>query len=250
MKQFGLLILFVLVLFSGKAQNDSGFIGAVDCYPKTFSIQVYITEDKESNVNVTETDILAAVSDASIYFDPICVGFSICDIDTLKNTDHDTIIMGTDDRQITSIYHRKNTINLYVVESVMGGNCGETTLGDTSTFPISNDRDAIFIPKGCLTDQQSLARLLGKYFGLLPTYHNADELVDGSNCQTAGDRFCDTPADRQVVTSLITDANGDYYAPHWGNLMRFVAVGDEYHFSPEQLNRMVAVMKTGRNYLW
>jgi hypothetical protein len=244
--------LFLLLAFAvqGFTQNTSGFVGANDCYHKTFSIQVYIVEDKLGQLNTTPTDIQNAVSELNTYFDDICVQFAICDIDTIPNADHDTILMNEDAEQITSLYHRENTINLYVVQNVVGGNGGETNLGTVASMPTSNQRDAIFLNKTRVADRQTLARLMGKFFGLLYTYENNNELVDGSNCLTAGDGLCDTPADRAVVTSLITDANGDYFSPDWGNLMRFTSVGDEYHFTPEQYNVMLQVMKSGRNYLW
>lgn len=244
------IILFLTTVVQGVSQNAPGFIGANDCYHKTFSIQVYITEDKNGELNITPAEIQTAVTQLNTYFDKICVQFAICGFDTIPNTDHDTIQISEDDRQITSLYHRENTINLYVVQTVIGGNGGETNRGTVANMPTSNERDAIFVEKPRISDNQSLARLVGKFFGLYPTYENSDELVDGSNCLTAGDSLCDTPADRQTVTSLMTDANGDYFSPDWGNLMRFTSVGDEYHFTPEQYNVMLEVMQTGRNYLW
>lgn len=250
MKNFVVFCLVFLSTIRATAQSGSGFVGATDCYPKTFSIQVYITEDKNGNLNTSTAEIQTAVNQMNTYFSDICVQFQVCDFQVIPNTDHDTILMGTDDLELTSMYHRNNTINLYVVQSVMGGNCGETTRGDTIQPAPSNNRDAIFINKPCVGDEQSMARLFGKYFGLFPTYYIGNELVDGSNCQTAGDRLCDTPADLQLIGFNSTDANGDFYSPDWGNLMRFTSVGDEYHFTAQQLNVMLQVMQTGRNYLW
>ncbi len=46
-------------------------------------------------------------------------------------------------------------------------------------------------------DGATIAHEMGHYFGLLHTHETANgtELVNGTNCGTAGDLLCDTPAD-------------------------------------------------------
>ena len=51
---------------------------------------------------------------------------------------------------------------------------------------------------------------MGHFFGLLHThgYSNTvktDEFVDGSNCNEAGDYFCDTPADPRLSPVFILE---------------------------------------------
>jgi len=55
----------------------------------------------------------------------------------------------------------------------------------------------IFVELACADDPVTqLAHHMGHLLGLHPTnYEGHTELVDGSNCATAGDRICDTPAD-------------------------------------------------------
>jgi len=91
---------------------------------------------------------------------------------------------------------------------------------------------------------QNLAHQFGHLFGLYDT-HNLNnpeiELVDGSNCDTAGDLICDTPGDPFERTILSPtepgvflegnffsecefifvglDANGEYWQPDMGNIM-------------------------------
>ena len=95
---------------------------------------------------------------------------------------------------------------------------------------------------------------MGHYFGLPHTFSTSDgnELVDGSNCSTAGDGICDTPADPFVdgddVSSYINgddvfyymgkDINGEYYSPLIGNYMSYYS-GYRCEFTDGQYKKMV-----------
>lgn len=97
-----------------------------------------------------------------------------------------------------------------------------------------------------------LAHEVGHALGLPHThgYTNTgttDELVDGSNCETGGDHFCDTPADPNLLnyinssctyTGNIVDANGDAYVPNTHNLMSYTYSHCPDHFSGQQGERM------------
>lgn len=82
---------------------------------------------------------------------------------------------------------------------------------------------------------QIAAHEMGHALGLMHT-HDAGfgaELVDGSNCATAGDFVCDTPADPNLGTAgriqrsdctyigTVLDANGDAYHPITNNIMSY-----------------------------
>ena len=76
------------------------------------------------------------------------------------------------------------------------------------------------------------------------------ELVDGSNCVTAGDLICDTPADPDLTfyhniinsncnaTQPITD-NGITYFPDTKNIMSYTTPECMEHFTDGQLSRMM-----------
>jgi len=98
----------------------------------------------------------------------------------------------------------------------------------------------------------------------------AVELVDGSNCTTAGDRICDTPpdygfgqacntngCDMSVVRSSccqmtydVWDRNGDKIEPMMNNIMSYSGGCGLYEFSPLQVVAMVADFDSpARSYL-
>ncbi len=82
---------------------------------------------------------------------------------------------------------------------------------------------------------QIAAHEVGHVLGLMHTHDSifGAELVDGSNCATAGDFICDTPADPNLglagmveygtcnYIGTATDANGDAYTPSTTNIMNY-----------------------------
>lgn len=89
---------------------------------------------------------------------------------------------------------------------------------------------------------------MGHVMGLLHT-HTSGELVDGSNCLTAGDLCCDTPAEPSLAGGNVnieceyvgnaTDANGDLYQPNVGNHMSYAPKACRTFFTQDQAGRMV-----------
>lgn len=99
-----------------------------------------------------------------------------------------------------------------------------------------------------------IAHEVGHVLGLMHT-HDAvygAELADGSNCTTAGDLICDTPAEPDLSQSglvdpwtctyigTVTDANGDPYSPMPTNVMSYApCFGDTLTPGQGQLMRYV-----------
>lgn len=109
-------------------------------------------------------------------------------------------------RQMMSFHNVNGMVNCYIVANP-NNNCGY----------YSPQGDAVALSKSCLgTNSTTWAHELGHYFSLPHTFfgwegtdyeygeqapltvgeNNVEvEKADGSNCETAADRFCDTPAD-------------------------------------------------------
>jgi|GEM_PF-2359712 len=126
-----------------------------------------------------------------------------------------------------------NAINIYFTENLAfegGGLCG------ISAFTSSNVQ-AIAMRNSCTatsTNHSTLPHEVGHYFDLFHTHETAfgNECVDGSNCSSAGDRLCDTPADPQLGSGNVnssclytggsTDAcNNAPYTPPVHNYMSY-----------------------------
>ena len=84
-----------------------------------------------------------------------------------------------------------NTVNVWFTN--LAGLCGQASFTSSSPQGILMDNACA----GVAADPSTFAHEVGHYFDLYHTHETAFgvECPSGSNCSTAGDRFCDTPAD-------------------------------------------------------
>jgi hypothetical protein len=121
--------------------------------------------------------------------------------------------------------------------------------------------DVIFIKNSCqLTDATTLTHELGHFFTLPHTFSGWEggntppniEKIDGSNCRTAGDGFCDTKADYVSVRwscplySNLKDPNGVIFKPDSSIYMNYASDNCHSRFSNEQMLAMQNDLQ-GRN---
>lgn len=259
-----LLFLFIGLFLTVNltAQNHKEIPGVKNCIGKEFSVVAWVLYDTAGQANITEAQVQAAIDNLNVPFDEICVSFNLCQYNELPNSRQSKTRVGIEDVEITTIHRVKNVINIYFVEEVISdasqtiAQLGDTVLPDLNN-PLTN---GIFVPKGAAGDGATLAYALGRYFGLLYTHFGGDELADASNCATAGDKVCDTPADpgggdfncHLIYSSNnpTLDANGHYYVPDVCNFMSWYGTNCRSSFTNEQYNIMSEVILKGRSYLW
>ncbi|MBP8239958.1 MAG: hypothetical protein KAX50_08355, partial [Saprospiraceae bacterium] len=166
-----------------------------------------------------------------------------------------------------------NVLNVYIPGGTLTSANGVSLCGYTY-FPGSGHiQDLMVIKASCMTSGNTLAHEAGHYLGLYHTHGKVncptetdmtDELVNGSNCSTAGDDVCDTPADpglsgvncsvllvdnNCVYTGNATDSNGQLFAPDPRNIMSYSRSECRDYFSPEQLARVHYFYTHFRNHL-
>jgi hypothetical protein len=186
------------------------------------------------------------MKDLNQFFGPYNIQFFECDVkkDIANNT-----LFGFDSSEEPqlSAYETPNVLNVYFFHTVSVN--GAPVCG-YSYLPPSADR--VFVAKGCTDDNAVFLHEIGHYFGLYHTHGKTnsftDELVNGSNCTTAGDEICDTPADPRLNISALVygcnyigaifDANGDAYRPDPTNLMSYAHTSCKNRFTPQQMARM------------
>lgn len=133
---------------------------------------------------------------------------------------------------------KNNRINVVVANSVSSSG-GASYCGIAQIFP-----NTVLARYSCVASN-TISHEIGHELSLAHTHHTAHgvELVDGSNCETAGDLICDTPADpnrADLITSdcewegtyeddlgydiHLVDANGDRYDPDVSNLMSYYGI--------------------------
>jgi hypothetical protein len=262
MQKIFFLIIGVIFVNVSVAQNHKNIPSVYNCIGKNFSVVAWVLKDTAGQANITQTNVQTAISDLNASFESICITFNLCQYNELLNSRQTKTRTDIEDKEISTIHQVKNVINIYFVEQVISNSSSIISqLGDT-LLPNLNDplTNAIFITKGDATNGASINYALGRFFGLQYTSFGGDELADASNCETAGDKICDTPADPGGLenschltynsTSPSLDANGHYYVPDVCNFMSWYSSSCRSSFTNEQYNKMADVILKGRNYLW
>ncbi len=148
-----------------------------------------------------------------------------------------------------------NTINIYFTEELF---IGSSSLCGISAFTFSSVQ-GIVMRNSCTattTNHSTFPHEIGHYFDLYHTHETSTgrECVNGSNCATAGDLVCDTPADPTLGASNVNTSclytgtsNGTCvgdgpYAPNPRNYMSYSRKECRDYFSPGQLARAKATI--------
>jgi hypothetical protein len=149
----------------------------------------------------------------------------------------------------------RDALNVYFVGSLTSG---VSILNGISSFPSANPAENRMIMWNDATSNRvTLAHEMGHYWNLYHTHEEffGKELVNGSNCTTAGDLVCDTPADpccyfydpvTCTYTGTVKDANSQAYTPMVNNLMSYYGLCRDI-FTAGQYTRMDAgyTLRTG-----
>jgi hypothetical protein len=224
------------------------------CLEKTLSMTFWVVKDSAGQANVSPAAIAQAVNDLNGYFAPICLSFAVCAINYIDDWNYDSLYFPDEHEQMYALYQTPKTINVYL-SSIIATN-PTTTVAGLGVLPPGDD--AIWMTKGSLTGK-TFPHETGHFFGLHHTFETSfgAELVNGSNCSTAGDLICDTPADPGGQDSTdcqlapyTKDANGDWYVPMIGNIMSYYSDACSCGFTPQQYDKMCYEYLTYRFYLW
>lgn len=161
--------------------------------------------------------------------------------------------------KLSRVFDVKDTLSLWIVEN------DEDKLCTSTEYSITCNRQSgwanvantitnnIVISRFDLTNRFVIAHEFGHYFGLEHTFEKwkyGEEAIDGSNCSTAGDRICDTPADPYISEIYVSYSECELfykgYKPMINNMMNYYkpCVNKEKEFTEQQYIRMYQVANT------
>lgn len=161
----------------------------------------------------------------------------------------------SEEAALAAAYEVSNVVNLFHCNTVTNA-AGTASYCGYAYYPGGADR--ILMKNSCTTNGSTLIHEFGHYFSVRHTHNAGNELVNGSNCSTAGDQICDTPADPNlsgkvnvacVYTGTDLDANGDSYTPQTTNYMSYARKSCRTVFSTGQIARLRYSAINDRAYL-
>lgn len=193
--------------------------------------------------------LMDAMCNINIQYADVDIFYYLDDVNYIKSTelyDH-----SGNYNSVFQLTRRPNVVNMYFVQDPNGA-CGY----------FSGWQDIIAINKSCgAIDNSTIAHELGHYMSLPHTFYGwegrsetanarfSDERVDGSNCGSAGDFFCDTPADylsdrwNCPYNKTKLDYNGDQYQVDGELYMSYANDACQSYFSNEQIDAMRAYLQ-------
>ena len=227
---------------------------------KFIGITAHVVRKSDGTGGLAEAQLLDAIEYLNETYEPMKMDFFLVgDINYINSDDYYDFDSSLED-QITGVHNVANTINIYFYNSLSSG---ASALCGYAYFP-STGRDHVMMANGCTVNRgPTLPHELGHYFNLYHTHGKTnsgttDELVDGSNCSSAGDNLCDTAADPNLTgkvdgncsyTGDNRDANGELFSPDPRNFMSYSRDQCMQLFSADQAGRIVDAYESFKTYL-
>ncbi|CAN5531552.1 hypothetical protein BH23BAC1_BH23BAC1_33330 [soil metagenome] len=209
------------------------------------SINAHIVRTNRGRGGISETEVLNAVNQLNRNFIDSRISFEVCKFNYIDKSRF--FKFNRADEALLTSSNADSTINIYFVDKILGmdeGNvCGYTY------YP-TKGLDHLILSNSCIGNGTTLSHEMGHFFGLYHTHEDkfGIELVNGSNCISAGDLICDTPADPGLQFSsvnedceyigLVLDPTKLRYDPPVNNLMSYSRKRCRRSFTFEQSEKM------------
>lgn len=265
---FSTFVVLILCLIPNSVDAQLALLDkkkSTTCVDREFVVMAHMVRDTFQGLGTTPQNIEAALELVNVWFEPICVRFTLGQIDTIDNFQYSMPANFNELEQMWTNHNAENRINLYLVEDV----------SRVSPEPVFATEDGILLRNrgGILINNAQLnlapvwlVHAFGHYCGLLDTNTDfATQIVTDPNCDIAGDEICDTPADpldptaplggfgiyfnaecRFIFTGL--DGNGEFYLTQTGNAMSRYPSGCWCGLTFGQFERMAELIV--RSPLW
>ncbi len=220
------------------------------------SVTVYIIKDDAGLNGIDGAAINTAFTKLNAAFSSVKLKFRICNTFYINNYQFNSINV-QNEKDLTTQYISKNTINLYFASTLTDK---EGNLVPGYTYMPADQADAIFIDKDFIAGNE-LIHQFGHFLGLYHTHEIifGAALVYDANCMKTGDCCCDTPADPGITgvidnkcdyTGSAKDSKNNFYVPSINNYMSLGNDACRCVFTNDQLNRVIYTLKNQKKYLW
>ncbi len=197
--------------------------------PVVIPIKAHIVRKSDGSGGISVDSIASAIAVMNTKYASINMSFTLCS--SVHYIDSDELyILNVDIENSKLVQNNVNdALNIYFVGSLV---TNSATLSGIAAFPSADRAENRIIMRNDATyNKGTLSHEMGHYWNVFHTHETflGKELVDGSNCISAGDFVCDTPADPAgnynsntcTYTGHALDANGQSYSPMVNNLMSY-----------------------------
>lgn len=201
-------------------------------YVPMIPVTIHDVRRSDGTGGMDPAHIAETLSDVNARVDDL--GLQLVQLGSTRTIDDDGLFMIENELELDFLrvsHQVPNTLNIFFVEDL------DLLFSDlscaTSTFSFQPTQ-GIVCKKHCTAqtrNRNTLSHEVGHYFDLYHTHETqlGAECPDGSNCQTAGDLVCDTPADPGLAGRLGDDCVygdplqrcGDVFNPDVTNLMSY-----------------------------
>lgn len=211
--------------------------GTVRWIPVSFHV---VTATNGSIGNIAN-DFPSVLNRLNVAFGPANVAFYACGRhEVIRNSLYINVNMLSDLDPLVNTHDVPNTLNLYFFPN-LAQNVG-FYLGGT---------EHVYFKSAFINSPGLVEHEVGHYFGLYHTHgddspNSIPECPNGSNCATAGDEVCDTPADPNILTLMsgctyigtVQSPCGGSYTPAVNNYMNYAPLSCQSTFTAGQFNRI------------
>lgn len=212
-----------------------------------FKIQFHVGRKTNQTGGLDENTIHDVLLNLNKAFAPANIRFNACEeIDYIDN-DAYYVFHKPQESLLINHYNNPQAINVYYFQEVYEDASEEHPLAGYAYYPHANINFIVIDSDYALL---TTAHEMGHFFNLLHTHEHVYgiEFVDGSNCMTAGDLCCDTPADPGLNSNNVNsqclyfgqerDSHGQTYHPDPTNLMSYAPKHCRSIFTSGQYNRI------------
>jgi hypothetical protein len=216
----------------------------------------HIVRTTSGTGGIPQSQLDQAMIDLADAFAGTGICFTVALQDTINSSTYYTIDNDTERATLKGLNNQPDMIDCYFV-NYDGGYCGVSSFTWSSDQGITYDNGCVGVPD----NPSTFPHEIGHYFNLLHTHEPfyGAECPDGSNCGSAGDLVCDTPADPELGSGNVNTScvytgntlvfcNGQLrsYNPDPENIMSYSRKECRTVFSAGQRSRMITTLLVER----